>query len=152
MNPVLTSIEEEIKQRLIKFAPELQPAYEKVVLAGDKIMFDPKTHQHMELVKNPESRKNPVKTVSAGVTGLMWIMFQQSKQKMDYRVLVMAGTAILMHAIDFAERGMGITFTNDMIAQASQAMSYNLFKKLGITPDQIEQAVSEGAAKIQGAA
>ena len=151
MNPILTSIEQEIKAKIEKFAPEVKDAYAKVVLAGDKIMFDTKTHQHMELVKNPESRKDPVNTVSSGVTGLMWVMYQQTKRKMDNRVLIMAGTAILMHAIDFAERGLGITFSQEMIAEAAQKLAYNLFKKLGISPEQIDAAVAEGAKQVQGA-
>ena len=149
MNPQLKQIEDEISRKVKEFAPENYTAFQKAVIAGDKIMFDPKTHQHMELVRNPESRKTPVETVAKGVTGLMWVMYRQSRQTMDLQVMIAAGTVLLMHAIDFAERGMRIQFDAQMIGDAAKTLAYLLMKKLGISPEQLNEAIQKGADEIQ---
>jgi hypothetical protein len=149
MNPQLKQIEAELDAKVKQHAPEQYASFKKTVVAGDKIMFDPKTHQHMELVKNPNSRKNPVNTVANGVSGLMWVMYMQSRKTMRPEVLIMAGTVLLMHAIDFAERGLKIQFTPEMIGQATKTLAYILFKKLGISEDQLAEAIQKGASEIK---
>jgi hypothetical protein len=111
-------------------------------------MFDEKTHANMELIRNPESRKNPTETIATGIAGLMWLMFQQSKQTMPIPILIMAGTTLMAEAIDFAERGMHIQFDNDMIAETTQLTSEHLFTKLGISQEQLKEAVQKGHDEI----
>jgi len=146
MNPLLTKITQDIEA---KVAPENLQAYHKAVTAGLTIMFNPKTHQHLELVKNPESRKDPVRTLANGITGLVWLMFQQSKQSMKAEVLVMAAVTLFCHAADFAEQSYGIQLTNEQIAQATRILAENLMKKLGITPAQLQDAINKGGAHIK---
>ena len=66
-----------------KVSPENKKKYRNAVIAADTMLFDPKTHANMQLVKNPASRITPVKTISTGVAGLMWILYQQSKRSMS---------------------------------------------------------------------
>lgn len=146
MNPILAKIEQEIES---KVPQESKKRFNAVVLAGEKIMFDEKTHKNMELVKSPESRKDPVNTIAKGVAGLMWLMFQQSKQTIPYDVLIMSAIVLMCKAIDFAERGLGIQFDNKMIADTTKAMGELMFKRLGITPEQLQEAINKGHAEIQ---
>lgn len=149
MKPQLKQIETELDAKVKQHAPEQYEAFKKAVLAGDKLMFDPKTHQHIELIKNPDSRRDPVNTVANGVAGMMWVMYRQSRQQMRPEVLIMAGTVLLMHAIDFAERGLNIQFSPEMIAQAAKTLAYILFKKLGISEEQLAEAIRKGAGEIK---
>jgi len=145
INATLTKIEQGITE---KVTPENREAFQKAIIAGGKIMFDPKTHAHMEIVKNPAARKEPVKTVALGVSGLMWVMFMQSKRTMPIEVLIMAGTVLMTKAIDFVERGIGIPFDNDMIAQCTKILAESLFNKLGITPEQLNEAIQAGKQEM----
>lgn len=146
INEALTKIEQGIESKVL---PKNKEAFLKAVIAGEKIMFDPKTHQNMELVKNPESRKDPVGTVAKGIAGLMWVMFMQSKQTMSYDTLIMSGIVLMTKAIDFAERGIGIAFTPQMIADTTKKMAELLMNKLGISPEQLNEAIQKGADEIQ---
>ncbi len=146
MNQILTNIESGI---LAHVSPENKQMLDKAVLAGQKIMFDPQTHANMELVKNPESRKTPVQTLSKGVAGLMWLMYMQSHKSMPPEVVVMAGTILMCKAIDFAERGLGIQFNNDMIAEAMKLLTEQLFTKMGVSPEQLQDAIQKGHNDIQ---
>lgn len=149
MNPKLKQIEEQLDAKVKQHLPDQYQAFKNAVMAGDKIMFDPKSHQNLELNKNPASRNDPVNTVAKGVAGLMWILYQQSRESMELEVLIVAGTVLLMHAIDFAERGLGIQFSDQMIADSTKALSYMLFKRLGISEEQLSEAIKQGAAEIQ---
>jgi len=143
MNETLTRIKQQIAE---KVSPQNKEAFEKAVIAGEKIMFeDENTHSHLEIVKNPAGvRQNPPQAVARGTAGLMWILFMQSKQTMRYEVLIMAGVVMLCEAIDFAERGLGIPFDNKMIAQATKILAESLFNKLGVTPEMLQEAIQKG--------
>lgn len=145
MNPILSSIAQGISD---KVRPENKQAFENAVKAGKLILFNEKTHAHMEMVKNPKSLTDPVKTVSTGVTGLAWLMYQQSKQTMKIEVMILSAIMLMCEAFDFAERGMGLQITNEMVAQTVKTLAENLFAKLGITPEQLQQQILKGHQEI----
>ena len=146
MNPILEKIEQGITE---KVTPGNKSAYLRTVIAGQKIMFDEKTHANMELVKNPNARKDPVTTISSGIAGLMWAMYMQSQKKMPIEVLVLAGVTLMTKAFDFAERGLKIPLDNAMIAATTKKLAENLFTKLGISPEQLNQQILKGKAEIE---
>ncbi len=145
MNPILVKIVNGIAEHV---KPESKKAFDNAVIAGKKILFDPKTHSHMQLISNPESRKDPVGTISSGVAGLVWIMYRESRNTMIPEVMIMAGITLMCDVMDFAERGLGIQISNDMVAATTKALTDNLFKKLNITQDQLHEAILKGKADI----
>jgi len=149
MNPTLQRIEQALDEKVKQHTPDTYQDFKNAVLAGDKIMFDKNANKNLELVKNPESRKDPVNTVAKGIAGLMWLMYQQSKQSMDLAVIIQAGYVLMLHAIDFAERGLGITFDNTMIEKCGQTLAYILMQRLGIDENQLAEAIRQGQAEVQ---
>jgi len=145
MSPVLTKIMNDLSA---KVSPEGKEQYKKVVMAGSKIMFDPKTHGQMELVKNPKSRTNPTDTIAKGIAGLMWLMFLQSKKQIGFEPLIMGGLTLMCEAIDFADRGLGIKFDEEMISDTSRMVVETMFAKMGITPEDLHEAIQKGGAEI----
>ena len=145
MNPILSNIISGIEQHVSK--QNLQ-GYNNTVLAGKKILFDPTTHANLELVKNPASRQDPIHTISQGVAGLMWLMYLQSHKQMPMEVLIMAAVTTMCEVFDFAETGLGVQVTPDIVAATSQELSMLLFKKLGITTEQLNQAIATGHQQI----
>ena len=145
MNPLLEKIKTDVTAKVI---PENKDEFERVTAAAKKIMFDKKTHANMELVRNPASRKNPVETVSKGVAGLMWLMYQQSKQTMKPHVMVFVGIIVMCEAFDFAERGLGLQLTNDMVARTAEQLAVELFKKLGIDQQTLQNHIIKGKQEI----
>lgn len=164
MNDKLTQIEQQIEA---KVPPEKKQAYNNAVTAGLKIMFDPKTHQNMELVKNPQSRKDPVGTVAKGVVGLCWLMIVQrdhawrqqhpnatNDESQNFiadtvQYMIFAGITLMTKAIDYAERGLGIQFDDNMIAQTTKLIYDQMFRKLGIPPEQLQQMIDQNKAGNQ---
>jgi hypothetical protein len=148
MNPTLEKIKQQISE---KVSPQNKEAFEKAVLAAQKVMFeDERSHSHLQIVKNPEGvRQNPPQEVAQGTAGLMWVLFQMSKQTMKYEVLIMAGVVMLCEAIDFAERGLGIQFDNKMIASATKILAESLFNRLNISPEMLQDAIRKGQSAVQ---
>ena len=145
-NQMLLTIQHNIEAKVSK---ENKAQYDKTVLAAETLMFDPKTHQNMELVKNPASQSNLVETVSKGVAGLMWLLYQQSKRTLPAEVMVYAGTTTICKVLDFAERGLKLPVTPEIIAQTTKRTTDKLFEKMGITPDQLKAAIVQGRQEIE---
>lgn len=146
VNKMLLDIEANIESKVSK---ENKERYHKTVLAADTMLFDPKTHANMQLVKNPESRTKPVETISEGVAGLMWLLYQQSKRSMPAEVLIYSGTTTICHVLDYAERGLKLDITPQIISDTVRRCSEKLFEKMGITPDQLKTAIAQGKKEVE---
>ena len=146
INPMLVQIENEITARVSK---ENKVSFERVIIAAETLLFDPKTHQNMSLIKDPASRSNIPETVSDGIAGLMWLLYVQSKRKMPYEVFIYSGIVIITKVLDFAERGLKLVVTGEMIARTVQYACEKLFEKMGITPDQLMKEVRTGRSTIE---
>lgn len=144
-NQMLIDIQRNIEAKVSK---ENKERYDKTVLAAETMLFDPKTHANMELVRNPESQKTPVQTISKGVSGLMWLLYQQSKQTLPAEVLIYAGTTTICKVLDFAERGLKLEITPQIISDTVQRTSERLFEKMGVTPEQLRAAIAQGKKEI----
>jgi len=145
MNPILEKIQNDVAEKVTEAN---QQAFANAVKAGVKIMFDPNMNKQLELVKNPESRKQPIPTIANGIAGLMWAMYKKSGDQMKPEVMVMAGIVLMAHAIDFAERSYDIPFDAGMIAATSKLLAERIFVKLGITQEHLQQAINQGTEEI----
>lgn len=145
MNKILEKIQNDIAEKVTEAN---QQAFANTVKAGLKIMFDQNMNKQLELVKNPESRKQPIQTIANGIAGLMWAMYKKSSNKMKPEVMVMVGVVLMAHAIDFAERAYNIPFDADMIAETSKLLAERIFVKLGITQEQLQQAINQGSEEV----
>lgn len=130
----------------IKLPPELQSAYKRVVIAGMKVMFDPKTHQlAMEQMKGD----GPIaQRLGTAIAGLMLILFKQSNNTMPPQVLIPAGTSLLVRAADFLQKGGAEQITTKDIGGALEVMITTLLSKAGMDPEKVMN--SGGAAPEQG--
>lgn len=146
MNPILQKIQQDISANV---TPDNKEAFGKVVEAGKRILFDPSTHQNMELIKNPASRKDPVNTVANGMVGLGFLMYQQSKRTIPPEALLMACVVLICEVLDFSERGLGIKVDNNLVARTVQMFMEKMFIKLGISPGQLQEAILKGKGDIQ---
>lgn len=131
---------ESVKQN-IQMPPELQEAYERVVIAGMKVMFDKSTHRAMlrEITKpGPMGDK-----LGQGVAGLLLMLFQESNKTMPPAVMIPAGVELVMQAADFVRRAELGTVTNDDIGRAVEVMITTLMSKFGADPARLEQALNQ---------
>ena len=148
MQPVLQQIVTNIEQHVPQ---QFKDEFDRIVLAGKKILFDPKFHQNMQLVKDPQSRQNPVDTISTGVTGLMWLLYMQSGKKLSTTPLIMAGAVFMADVFDFASRAYNVPDDNDTIAETWKMTCQKMFQKLGVKPEDLQAAIDKNSAQQQPA-
>lgn len=125
----------------IKMPPELQNAYERVVVAGMKIMFDKSSHRL--LLKEIQGPGTPGEKLGKGIVGLMMTMFQKSNKTMPPAVIVPAGLELLMQAAEFANKSGLMKVTNQDIGEGVDIMLNLLLKAFGVKPEQIQQMLSQ---------
>lgn len=140
----------------IKMPPELQEAYDRVVLAGMKVMFDKATHS--KVMKAIEGEGPLSKRLGVGIAGLMATLFKQSNNTIPPQVLIPAGTNLLMQAADFLKRTGTEPVSNQDIGEAMQVMINTILDMFGVDPmklrgalDQFDQSRTQQAAQQMGA-
>ncbi len=151
MNPLLVTIKKNTEAKvneLQKDYPDLVSEFNRVVLAGQKLMTDKKVNANLEMVKSPENRNDPVNMIAKDVSRLMWIVYMKSNKTIRHPVLVFAGTILMCDEFDIMERGYGMQITNDLVARTLEKLAEVLLTLLGITPEILAQKIQEGKQEI----
>ena len=125
----------------IKVPPELQEAYERVVIGGMKIMFSKETHQF--LLKELQGQGPVAQRLGEGIAGLMLLMFKESNQTIPPEVIIPAGVELLMQAVDFVRQAELGEVTNKDIGDAMEIMIRMILEKFGVNPAQMEQMLNQ---------
>jgi hypothetical protein len=129
-----------IKQN-IKMPPELQEAYERVVIAGMKVMFSKDSHQLM--LQQLQQGGSVGERLGKGVTGLMMLLFKQSNATMPPQVIIPAGVELIAQAADFLKQSNMEQITNEDIGEGMQIMITSIMEKFGVDQQQIQQMVNQ---------
>lgn len=143
----------EVLQSKFQLPPNLQQAYERVVLAGMKVLFDKSTNDMVvEQIRAP----GPIgEKLGRGVAGLVLTLYLESNQTMPPQVMIPAGCYLVAQAADFARKTEHVSVSNEDVAAGIQVMIETLMAKFGIDPTRVNAAAAQmqgGAAQPQGAA
>jgi hypothetical protein len=125
----------------MKLPPELQNAYERVVVAGMKMMFSKETSKYM--LQQLEAPGPMAEKLGNGVAELMIALFMQSNKTMPPQVIIPAGTELVVQAADFIKKSGLAEVTNRDIGDGVQIMMSQVFRQFGIDPDQLFQKIGQ---------
>ena len=130
-----TAITPESIQENIKMPPKLQNAYERVVLAGMKIMFSEKTNQ---MVMKQMQGQGPVsERLGMGIAGLMATLFKESNKTIPPAVIIPAGVYLLAQAADFLKKAQLENIDDKTIGDAMQIFVETSIKMFGGDSDKV---------------
>jgi hypothetical protein len=125
----------------IKMPPELQEAYDRVVIAGMKVMFSDESHKMMLQFMDEEGPAD--EKLGKGIAGLMLILFKESNETIPPQVIIPAAVQLLMKAAEFAKQsGMG-EISNEDIAGGIELMIAIILEKFGVDPTQFKQLLDQ---------
>jgi hypothetical protein len=131
---------ETIKEN-IKMPPEFQEAYERVVIAGMKVMFSKESHK---LMLDELQKEGPVgQKLGMGIAGLMLLLFKESNQTLPPEVILPAGIELLMQAADFIRNTKMEKITNADIGEAMEVMISTILQKFGVEPEQMAEMLNQ---------
>jgi hypothetical protein len=125
----------------IKMPPELQKAYDKVVIAGMKVMFSKETHRIM--LKELQRGGPLADRLGKGIAGLMLLLFNESNKTMPPAVIIPAGMELMMQAVDFLRKSGLEKVTNQDIGDGMEQMISIIAQKFGASPDSLQKALSQ---------
>lgn len=114
--------------------PNLRDAFERVVLAGMKVMYSPETE---ELVSEAMNAPGEVwKKLGEGVAGLMMLLDKQSGKGIPQDVIIPAAIELVSEAADHMNQ-TGQAVSPDDLKTATQYAAILIAKKFGANDEQI---------------
>lgn len=128
-------------QKNIKMPPELQEAYERVVIAGMKVMFSKESHQIM--LKEIQGEGEVSEKLGRGIAGLMLMLFKESNETMPPQVIIPAGVELLVQAADFVRKTGIDEVTNEDIGNGIEIFISTILDKFGADSKQIMAMVNQ---------
>jgi len=123
--------------------PADRQAYDRIVVAGMKVMFSKQTHN--QIFQGLEGAQDPVALTAEGAAGLMLMLREQSRNTMPMGPMIMAGQSLLLEALDFIEQGglAQIKVDKAVIAQATQHYIETILPKIGMTPEKMQATIGQ---------
>lgn len=137
-NPLLQQAEAKVESTI---KPNDKDAYQRIVIAGMKVAFDPSTHG--SIVDGLQNSKDPIHDVAVGTVGLLILLSQQSKGKMPIPPMVSAGMTLLINGLDYLEKTKVLKVDADMLGNATNIYITTLMPKVGITPQIMQQMAQQ---------
>jgi hypothetical protein len=134
-------IDSETIKKNIDVPPELQEAYERVVIAGMKVMFSEKTHK---LMLDELQKEGPLgQKLGMGIAGLLMLLIKQSNNTIPLEVVIPAGVNLITRAADFIRKTEIEKITNADIGDAMEVMISTVLQKFGVEPEQMNQMLNQ---------
>lgn len=109
--------------------PDMREGYDKLVTAGMKFMFDPKTHKY--LLEAMQGEGEPAQKLGNGVAELLGFLLSQAKGAIPQHLLIPVGIELVLHAAEFAQQTGALKLDANTLGDAIQVMVFALFKKAG---------------------
>lgn len=116
MNPILQNVVDSVEQ--IATDPQSKEQFDRIVMAGKKIMFDKATHDKLSWLQEPSD----LAVLVNGVFDLITIITELSKNTAQQDPLHGAAVVLTMEALEFASRLNEIEITPEIAQAAVQAI------------------------------
>lgn len=130
----------------IKVPAELQDAYDRLVLAGMKMLFDKQSSINIDEAFDRDNGKDIGKKMSDGIVALMQILFKQSKG-MPAEVIIPAATNLLTQVVEYAVRA-GYEVPPAVMSKATQDVIYGILQQMGgLSPAKVNAMFNQFAQK-----
>lgn len=140
-NPLLQKTEEAISA---KVPANMKNAFQRIITAGLKVMYDPKTNDMM--AKQLKEQGDPAEIAGAGVAKLLGLLMNQSKGTMPMNAAIPAATVLLCEGLDFMEQAKVVKVDNEVLSRAMQSMSSTFLQMMGVTPEKFQQMLAKAQA------
>lgn len=135
-NPLLVQVEQAITA---KVAPDMRKAFNRLVIAGMKLMYAPQTEKMLRQQMN--SGPPPV-AAGQGAAKVVGLMLAKSKGTAPFKAMIPAGVMLTCEALDFLERAGKAELTPELVSEAAQEFGSAVLQMIDITPDKLEQMMA----------
>lgn len=127
-----------------KLPEQLKPAFERVVMAGQRILYSkdmqPEVRQYLDNKQKPMSQN-----LAEGAVALIGLIQSQAKN-LPPQVLVPAGIELIHDAADFLQ-GAGKPVTPEDVSDATAYFVVLMLKQAGGSDQQVQQVMQQNAGQ-----
>lgn len=138
---------EQTKRDILQKSPQLRPVIDKIVKAGQEVMFSEQTRGM--LTKQLSNGIN-AEAIGAGIAKLMGILFNQSKNTMPFEAMAPAATVLMCDALQFLEDAGAVKVDAKLLADTMKAMSSGLLQLFDVTPEKLQGMVNKAQTQKPG--
>jgi hypothetical protein len=141
MNSLLSNntLIKQVEQRLeSQISPQVRDAYMRIVVAGMKVAMD---KGEDGLMASIAQSNNPLNDIVKGTLSIVGALRSKANGTMPVNAMILAGMALVLQGLDFADRTGIMKVTATEIDQATHLYTETLFSLLKISPSQIASAL-----------
>jgi len=135
LNPILKKLVDGVDQ--IVSEPSDKEQYDRIVIAGKKILFDKKTHDSISWLREPTD----LAVLVTGVSDLIAILSEKSNGTIRPDPAMGAAVTLVADVLDFTERSQGVPVTQEIADAAVLAINEKMSE--GGAEQPAEQPVEE---------
>ena len=126
-----------------KVEPAFKKAFDKIIIAGMKVMHSPETRDMTE--KQMMAEGDPIENAAEGVAKLLILLFAESKNTMSMKAGIPAAQVLLLEGMeDMEELGL-LEVNNQTISDATEKMMAYILQLLGIDKSKMGEYMKAGS-------
>lgn len=144
-NPLLQQVVEQVEAQV---PADLRNTYDRIFLAGQKVMYSPETREMM--MRQFSSQQNIAEAAGEGIAKLFAMLISESKGTLNMKAAIPAMTALLCDGLDFLEGAGRVRVDERVLADATSEMGSAILQVLGVTPEKMQGILAAGGEKQQG--
>lgn len=126
----------------------LQAIYNKAVLSGMRIMFDPQSHQMMQ--QQLDGPGPLAKKLSDGIIQLMYMLWTQSNKTLPPQIIVPVALTLTLKAYDFLQQSHDPQATKQALGDATEQVVQGIIARFQPNGGQPGAAPAQPAAPQPG--
>lgn len=149
-DPILVKLRAGVESKL---DPSLKEGYQRIVVAGMKLLFSPQT-QHLMVDALTQARQsgNVPAGVIQGVTRLMTQLVNESKGKLSVPAAFPAAITLMTYILEFATTALKVPIDNNMVAGMTHGVTMGLLKLFKIDQAKLAQGIDYARQQVKGGA
>lgn len=144
-NQLLTATKKKLEASV---PPKLKNVYDRIIVAGMKLMWSDQTHKEMvsylERIKSPQ---DVPAVIAHGIAKVIQILIREGniKPKLEdpfYPASMLAAQVLCMDALQYVEQKKKIPIDQALLAETHKLLMAGLFKLYGITEELMRKALA----------
>ena len=145
-SPLVKAHEDELAAMVGVMSPELRDAYERVLVAGKKMMYAPETAEaiHGIILDDAVPMKNKL---GEGIANLLVMMDNQGNGTIPKDVLIPAGVSLMFEAADYMFE-CGLEVTPEDLSDGMEMMVYSIYEAYNVPSAEVDAIVDDLMAKM----
>ena len=129
LNPILMKVKDHVESKL---PDELKEPVERVVLAGQRILYRPETHTKVvdPIYERVKARGFQPDDLANGILTLLGVINHAAKGKMAAEAVFPAGIILMTYILDDLEQVKGLEVTEELVKSVGTLLSQKVLREL----------------------